>query len=91
MAGNSQYWLGETFYVRGKYRKAADAFLKAYKTYPDSVKAPDSLMKLALSLARLGQKDAACKTFGELDSRYPNAPGHVKQRAGMERRRAGCN
>lgn len=91
MAGNAQYWLGETYYVRGKYRPAADAFLKAYRNYTNGVKAPDSLMKLALSLTRLGQKSAACKTFDELDSKYPNAPSHVKQRAGMERRRAGCN
>ena len=91
MAGNAQYWLGETYYVRGKYRPAADAFLKAYRDYSDGIKAPDSLMKLALSLARLGQKGAACKTFDELDAKYPNAPSHVKQRAGMERRRAGCS
>ena len=91
MAGNAQYWLGETYYVRGKYRPAADAFLKAYRNYSNGIKAPDSLMKLALSLTRLGQKGAACKTFDELDTKYPDAPSHVKQRAGMERRRAGCN
>ncbi len=91
MAGNAQYWLGETYYVRGKYRPAADAFLKAYRNYSNGIKAPDSLMKLAFSLSRLGQKGAACKTFDELDLKYPNAPTHVKQRAGMERRRTGCN
>lgn len=91
MAGNAQYWLGETYYVRGKYRPAADAFLKAYQNHSKGIKAPDSLMKLALSLSRLGQKNAACNTFDELDNKYPNAPSHVKQRAGMERRRAGCN
>ena len=91
MAGNAQYWLGETYYVRGKYRPAADAFLKAYRNYSNGIKAPDSLMKLAFSLARLGQKGAACKTFAELDLKFPNAPNHVKQRAGMESRRTGCN
>ena len=91
MAGNAQYWLGETYYVRGKYRPAADAFLKAYRNYSNGVKAPDSLMKLALSLKKLGQTRAACKTFDELAAKFPNAPRHVKQRAGMERRRAHCN
>ncbi len=91
MAGNAQYWLGETYFVRGKYRPAADAFLKAYRKYSKGVKAPDSLMKLALSLNKLGQTGAACKTFDELAAKYPNAPNHVKQRAGMERRRAHCN
>ena len=31
LAGNAQYWLGETYYVRGQYKNAADAFLKGYK------------------------------------------------------------
>lgn len=90
MAGSSHYWLGETYYVRGEYRAAADAFLKSYRNYPNSVKAPDSLMKLAFTLARLGERDAACRTFGELDTKYPNAPDHVRQRATQEQRRVGC-
>ena len=91
LVGNAQYWLGETFFARSKYRPAADAFLKSYRNHPDGIKAPNSLMKLAFSLARLGQKGAACKTFDELNLKYPGAPNHVKQRAGMERRRTGCN
>ena len=33
LAGNAQYWLGESLYVRGQYRAAAGAFLKGYQTY----------------------------------------------------------
>jgi tol-pal system protein YbgF len=91
MAGSSQYWLGETFYVRGKYRRAADAFLKSIKNYPNGVKAPDSFMKLALSLSRLGQRDAACRAFAELEVKYPNAPAYILRRAAASARRAGCN
>jgi len=90
LAGNAQYWLGETLYVRGQYRAAAGAFLKGYQTYSHSPKAPESLLKLAMSLQRLGQKDAACSSFGELSSKYPNAPQHVKTSAQVERQRAGC-
>ena len=36
LAGNAQYWLGETHYVRGQYRSAASAFLKGYKSYSKS-------------------------------------------------------
>ncbi len=90
LAGNAQYWLGESLYVRGQYKAAASAFLKGYQTYGDGAKAPDSLLKLAMSLDRLGQKDAACSSFDELNARFPNAPSHVKTRALTERQRVGC-
>jgi tol-pal system protein YbgF len=90
LAGNAQYWLGESFYVRGKYRQAADSFLKGYTKYEKSPKAPDSLLKLAMSLKKLGQKDAACTTFLELNAKYPGAPEHVKLRAETEMRLTGC-
>lgn len=90
LAGNAQYWLGESFFVRGQYKNAASAFLKGYQTYARNAKAPDSLLKLAMSLDRLGQKDAACSSFGELTAKFPTAPTHVRSRADSERRRLGC-
>ena len=91
LAGNAQYWLGETFFARGQYKPAAGAFLKGYQTYGRSAKAPDSVLKLALSLDKLGQKDAACASYAELTTKFPNAPGHVKNRADTERHRLGCS
>lgn len=90
LAGNAQYWLGETHFVRGSYKPAAAAFLKGYQNFARSNKAPDSLLKLAMSLDRLGQKDAACSSFGELVGKFPDAPSHVKSRAASEQKRLGC-
>ncbi len=90
LAGNAQYWLGESHYVRGQYKTAAEAFLKGYKTYRNGSKASDSLLKLAMSLEKLGQRDAACSSLAELTARFPDAPAHVKNRAASERARAGC-
>lgn len=90
LAGNAQYWLGETYYVRGNYKDAASAFLKGYNGYKKGQKAPDSLLKLAMSLSRLGQRDQACQAFDALDSEYPQAAAQVKRRAQSERQRAGC-
>ncbi len=90
LAGNAQYWLGESLYVRGQYRAAAGAFLKGYQTYTKSAKAPENLLKLAMSLQRLGQKDAACSSYNELAAKFPSAPAHVKTTAQNERQRAGC-
>ncbi|MFZ4807580.1 MAG: tol-pal system protein YbgF [Hyphomicrobiaceae bacterium] len=90
LAGNAQYWLGETYFVRGQYKSAAGAFLKGYQAYGRSSKAPDSLLKLAMSLDRLGQRDAACSSFGELQTRFPQAPSTIRNRAQSERQRLGC-
>jgi len=90
LAGNAQYWLGEAHFVRGEYRAAAGAFLKGYQDYAGNARAADSLLRLAMSLDRLGQKDAACSSFAELSKRFPDAPENVKTSARQERKRIGC-
>lgn len=90
LAGNAQYWLGETYYVRGEFRAAADSFLAGYRNYANSDKAPANLLKLGMSLHRLGEQDAACAAFAELSDKFPNAPSHLKQRAASESERSGC-
>jgi tol-pal system protein YbgF len=90
LAGNAQYWLGETYYVQGQYKDAADSFLKGYTTYSKSSKAPDSLLKLGMTLSALGQKDAACATFGQLKEQFPQASPAVVARNKQERQKAGC-
>jgi len=88
--GSAQFWLGETFYVRSKNKEAADAFLKSYTQFPDGPKAPDSLLKLGLSLAALGEKKAACTTYDELIVKYPKASKALRDRALAEKTRAKC-
>lgn len=90
LAGNAQYWLGESYYARGMYRDAADAFLAGYTKYKRSSKAPASLFKLGMTLLKLKQKSAACASFAELNRKFPRAPKGLKTRAADERRKAGC-
>lgn len=91
LAGNAQYWLAETFYVRKDYARAAQEFLKGYQGYPSGSKAPDSLLKLALSLSSLGQKDQACRTLTQLNSAYPALSRTLSDRAVQERQRLACS
>jgi tol-pal system protein YbgF len=91
MAGSAQYWLGETAFVSGEYKAAADRFLKTFTTYPTTERAPEALLKLAISLRRLGNNADACATFTELGRRYPRAPQSVQQRADAEKKRANCS
>ena len=39
LTGNAFYWLGETFYVRNHYKRAAIAFARGYKSFPSGAKA----------------------------------------------------
>jgi tol-pal system protein YbgF len=90
LAGNAQYWLGETFYVRGDYPTAARAFAEGFQRYPDSAKAPDNLLKLGMSLAQLEQNADACITLKKLRIEYPDAPTSIVQRADREIGRLQC-
>jgi tol-pal system protein YbgF len=90
LAGNAQYWLGEAHFVRGDFKAAAGAFLKGYQDYAGNARAADSLLRLAMSLDRLGQRDAACSSYSELGKRFPDAPENVKASAHAEQNRIGC-
>lgn len=90
LAGSAQYWLGETYYVRGRYAEAAGAFAEGYKNYPKGAKAPDDLLKLAMSLAHTNQKQNACLAFAQLDHDFPRAGSAIKERAAAEKKRLGC-
>ncbi|HEY1096538.1 MAG TPA: tol-pal system protein YbgF [Alphaproteobacteria bacterium] len=90
LAGNAKYWLGETYYVRGDYTRAARVFAEGYQQYPKSSKGPDNLLKLGISLSQLNKKQEACVTFAQLDKDYKNAAGVIKQRADAEKQKLGC-
>lgn len=90
LAGNAKYWLGETFYVRADYVQAAEIFLEAYQADQSGPKAPDTLLKLGMSLANLDKKKEACAAFGKLASEYPDAPSNIKRLVGREQTKYGC-
>ncbi len=90
LAGNADYWLGESFYVRGNYQAAAAAYLDTVQNYGNGAKGPDALLKLGMSLALLNQKADACQTLKALPGKYPKAEAGLKERAKLEAQRAKC-
>lgn len=90
LAGNANFWLGESFYTRQDYPRAAKAYLEGYQRYPKSSKAPDMLLKLGLSLAALDQPQEACETLRKLSQDFPNAEQRIKTPADRERARLDC-
>jgi tol-pal system protein YbgF len=90
LAGNAQYWLGESYYARRDYPNAMTAFAEGYKVYKTSPKGPDNLLKLGVTLAVMGRKPDACAVFAKFSQDYPRATDLQKRRVDQERQRNGC-
>ena len=90
LAGNAQYWLGETYYVRGNYDKAARVFAEGFQKYPKNSKAADNLLKLGMSLAAMDKKDDACVAISQIGKEGFQAASNVLRRAEQEKTRLGC-
>ncbi|OHC76517.1 MAG: tol-pal system protein YbgF, partial [Rhodospirillales bacterium RIFCSPLOWO2_02_FULL_58_16] len=90
LAGNANYWLGETYYVREDFRTAAQVFIEGYQKYPKSAKASDTLLKLGMSLAKIDKKNEACTTFAKLLSDFPKMSDALGKRVAKERQANGC-
>ena len=90
LAGNAYYWLGETYYSRDKLQDAARVFLTGFEKFPDGVKAPDTLLKLAITLSRMNQREEACSTLGELKKRFVTLSRSVSQRYQREWQKNKC-
>jgi tol-pal system protein YbgF len=91
LAGNAQYWLGESYYVRKMWRPAAQSFLICVQKYKEGLKAPDCMLKLGMSLSAMDETTKACKTLSEIARRFPNASQTILQRARSERQRNSCS
>jgi len=88
--GEINFWLGETYYVRGGYADAADAYITSMREDPKGVKAPDAMVRLAATLRELGNKAEACQTLATFPAQFPNASSNVKEKAKVEAARTGC-
>lgn len=87
---DANYWLGEAQYTQGKFSEAAKTFLNGYKTYEKSARAPEMLLKLAMSLAALDSKDTACATLRQVQKAYPKASRAVITKVASEQKRLAC-
>ena len=90
LAGNAQYWYGETFRVRQLYQDAATAYLDGYQKYPKSSKAPVNLLKLGVMLVQIGEKEQGCMMIVGVKEQYPKANQSVIQKAEYEKKKFDC-
>jgi len=90
LAGNAQYWYGETFRIRQLYVDAATAYLNGYQKYPQSNKAPINLLKLGVTLVHIGEKEQGCSMIEGVSTQYPEANQSIIQKAEYEKKRFKC-
>ena len=90
LAGNAQYWYGETFRIRQLYVDAATAYLDGYQKYPKSEKAPVNLLKLGITLVNIGEKEQGCLMIVGVGTQYPKAKQSIIQKAEYEKKKFKC-
>ncbi len=90
LAGNAQYFLGETFYDRRDFARAAIAFGVGAEKYPKSEMAAPTLLKLGIALGRSGETAQACDAFARLHRQFPELGGVIRERALVEARQYRC-
>lgn len=79
LLGSAEFWLGETYYLSNDFKAAAVEYLKGYQASMRGSRAPDNLLKLAKSLAKLDKKKEACTTLMKLKKEFPKASNVIKK------------
>jgi tol-pal system protein YbgF len=90
LAADATFYLGESFYRRSRPREAAEQYFKVSTDFSKSPRAPEALLKLGMSLEKLGAREQACAAFGEVGRKYPNASTALRTSAERESKRAQC-
>ena len=90
LADDAQFLLGEAYYAQGNWKQAAQTFLAGYQNFPKSDKRGSNLLKLGMSLNKLGQKKQACSTFAEVNKKFAKQAS-LRNTSLKEMQRAGCS
>jgi tol-pal system protein YbgF len=74
LAGNAQYWIGESHYALREFDQAIIEFDTVRRKYPQGDKVPAALLKQGFAFAELGEKVNARLVLQEVAEKYPNSP-----------------
>lgn len=87
---DARFWLAESVRGQGRLEEAAEIFIGVRQDYPESQKAPETLLKIGQIMYDLGDRDVACVTFQDAENSYPNMSDSVRARIREERAKAQC-
>jgi len=68
---NSNYWLGEVYYLQGKPTQAKKAFTVVVKNFPNSQKIADAMLKLAIIAIDAGDTSHGREILDRVQQQYP--------------------
>lgn len=89
LTGEAHFMRGEAHAKLGDTAGAARAYLASFSSAPNGERAADSLLRLGVSLAALGQVNEACTALGEMAARFPDT--EQADTAEIELQRLGCS
>ncbi|MCX8505976.1 MAG: tol-pal system protein YbgF, partial [Alphaproteobacteria bacterium] len=87
---NSYYWLGEVYFLKNDWSRAAKQFFTAYQKYPTASKAADSLYRLGLTLHELHKFDESCSALARVSVEFPKSSNFIRQGAADAMSRFNC-
>lgn len=82
LAGDAQYWLGESYYLLREFERAKQAFLSLGIDHPDNKHLADAMLRLGYIYDDTGDKAKAREVLQKLMETYPDsrAAGLARQR-----------
>jgi len=90
LESEAQFWMGESQFVRGAFQEAARSYLGGYEVDRQGPLAARNLVKLGVTLGRLGQVREACLTLNEVSNQFSSDSRAVGE-AQAEAQRLGCS
>ncbi len=88
--GDAYFWLGETYFVKSGFEKAAESYIASMRASPEGELAPSAMIGLAGALRGMDNTEGACQTLGSFPIQFPDAPPDLRVKADREAQRSGC-
>lgn len=73
LAGNAQFWIGETYFREKDFDSAILAYETVIKKFPTGAKMPSALLKQGMAFEEVKDKRAAAAAYKDLVKKYPDS------------------
>lgn len=90
LASSAYYWLGEIKAADKQYDQAAVEYMRGYKKNPKGNRAPDNLLKLAISLGKINKHREACISLFKVKKEFPNCSAVIKKSLAEQLKHLSC-
>ena len=85
LADNALFWIAESYYSSADYANALRFYRRVVAEFREENKAPDALLKIALTQEKSGDLVLARQTLNELINRYPYSTAAATAKGELKR------